>query len=157
MCSWVIRPAALAFHFSSSGKIHILSGLCSFLFSLCTNLLDVSTDSFDVSDMIQLIKSHLNVSLSQLCFLFYTHQVPVSLLPPWSPCVRVPHLSFGCCADGSLLVLHNGSKVSVPHTINTLKLHHSSCLQSVFVVYLKWFSLKRQHCSCVHGYIVVLN
>lgn len=45
-----------------------------------------------------------------------THPPPP---PPRSPCVRVPHLSFGCCADGSLLVLHNGSKVSVPHAINT--------------------------------------
>lgn len=35
-----------------------------------------------------------------------------------SPCVRVPHLCFGCCADGSLLVLHNGSKVTVAHAIN---------------------------------------
>lgn len=36
-----------------------------------------------------------------------------------SPCVQVPHLCFGCCADGSLLVLHNGSKVTVAHAINT--------------------------------------
>lgn len=46
---------------------------------------------------------------------------PTSFLPSHqrSPCVRVPHLCFGCCADGSLLVLHNGSKVTVPHAINT--------------------------------------
>lgn len=88
-----------------------------------------------------MIKSHLNVSLSLICFL-YLHPrslCPSSLSPPppRSPCVQVPHLSFGCCADGSLLVLHNGSKVSVPHAISTLKLLHSSCLLPIFVVFLK--------------------
>lgn len=47
----------------------------------------------------------------------------ITLQPPplLSPCVQVPHLSFGCRADGSLLVLHNGSKVSVPLAIHILK------------------------------------
>lgn len=76
--------------------------------------------------------------------LFNTLQVPLWAPPPRSPCVRVPHLSFGCCADGSLLVLHNGSKVSAPHAINTLKLLHSSCLVALFAAYPKKFSVKHQ-------------
>uniref|UniRef100_A0A7N6BC61 Uncharacterized protein n=1 Tax=Anabas testudineus TaxID=64144 RepID=A0A7N6BC61_ANATE len=55
---------------------------------------------------VQLIKLHLNQSLSLICFLCHTLWVPVSL-PPRSPCVHVSHLSFGCCADGSLLVNAN--------------------------------------------------
>lgn len=125
MCSWVIRPAALVFHLSTSKKIHALSGLillCSFLFSLFANLYDVPLMFHTVYDWssfyIQNCLYHwcvFSLTLSRsLCAPPLTHPPP-----PRSPCVRVPHLSFGCCADGSLLVLHNGSKVSVPHAINT--------------------------------------
>lgn len=68
--------------------------------------------------------------INSILYLQFTSQVLVRPPPPpsppppprshqRSPCVRVSHLCFGCCADGSLLVLHNGSKVTVAHAINT--------------------------------------
>lgn len=86
MCSWVIRPAALVFHFTSRGEIHTLSGadmLCSFLFSSCTNLWDVGTGCFDVPDMIELIK--WNVSLSLICIVFLHSPGPCVSLPLHGP------------------------------------------------------------------------
>ncbi|CAL8380250.1 unnamed protein product [Boreogadus saida] len=41
----------------------------------------------------------------------------------WKSGIRV----CGCCADGALLVLYNGTKVSAPPTISTLQVLHSSC------------------------------
>lgn len=43
MCSWVIRPAALVFPFTSSGGIHILSGLIWFAAScfLCAQTSEI--------------------------------------------------------------------------------------------------------------------
>lgn len=55
---------------------------------------------------------------------------------PWSSSVTecVSCLCSGCCADGSLLVLHNGAKVSVASY--TLEALHFSCLYGLHLLEL---------------------
>lgn len=67
----------------------------------------------------------------------YLHSRSPCPSPSWPPCEQVPHLSFGCCADGSLLVVYNRPKVSVPHAISTLKLPHYSC--PILILFLGFF------------------
>lgn len=149
MCSWVITPAAaLVLRWSTRGGDE--SPGCWFIqwqrlvFFAQKPLGRFASACCDVSDMIQKIRLHLNdlVFFVFVFFLFlisylYLHSRSPCPSPSWPPCEQVPHLSFGCCADGSLLVVYNRPKVSVPHAISTLKLPHYSC--PILILFLVFF------------------